>query len=385
LKSLLGRPNLKNLVTRVYLIQKSITRFIKERRTIKALHLFRNYSALFVVASSAVLVSATNLAAGKESSGFLFGYFGETENHSNPVENNMSLKADKKSDLALVKLAQASTAPEPTLPTAAPVEEEIITTEGQALIARNNQVQKAPAKEGGVVIYEVKEGDTIGAIATNNNITINTILWANEIDDIDSIMPGDKIFILPVSGMNYTIKKSDTLDSIAKKYKADKKQIMAFNNLPANEEIKEGETIVIPGGIKETPQPASTTGRIATRPYESFEEFSGKKLDGKAGTGRSFPYGYCTWYVAKKRYIPWSGNAGTWLYKAKSMGYATGKKPKVGSIMVTTENAYYGHVAYVEKVNENMITVSEMNFIDFAKISRRTLDARSRVIKGFIY
>lgn len=110
-----------------------------------------------------------------------------------------------------------------------------------------------------------------------------------------------------------------------------------------------------------------------------------KKLDGKAGAGHKFPYGYCTWYVAQKRYVPWGGNAGTWLYHAKSLGYQTGKAPRPGSIMVTTESRYYGHVALVEKVSGDTITVSEMNFVGWGKVSRRTISAKSRAIKGFIY
>jgi len=108
--------------------------------------------------------------------------------------------------------------------------------------------------------------------------------------------------------------------------------------------------------------PAGTTSpssRIAQRPYESFQSL-GRILTGKAGAGHRFPYGYCTWYVAQRRYVPWSGNAGTWLYKAKAMGYATGRTPKVGSIMVSSES-WWGHVAIVEKVSGSTITISEMN------------------------
>jgi surface antigen len=89
--------------------------------------------------------------------------------------------------------------------------------------------------------------------------------------------------------------------------------------------------------------------------------------------------------VAQKRYVPWGGNAGTWLYHAKAAGYATGRSPRPGAIMVSTENRYYGHVAIVEKVSGDIITVSEMNYVGFAKTSRRTLSASSRVIRGFIY
>ena len=115
MKSLFSRPNLKNLQEQIHIQQKNIIRFIKERRTIKVLHIFRNYSAFIVVLSSALLVSATNLSAGKESSGFLFGYFGNTEdNYENPIAKKMSIQTDKKTDLVLVPLSEASLAPDPS-------------------------------------------------------------------------------------------------------------------------------------------------------------------------------------------------------------------------------------------------------------------------------
>ena len=252
---------------------------------------------------------------------------------------------------------------------------------GNSVIAENSPVLKDPEEEGGVLIYEVKNGDTIGSIALAHNISANTILWANEIDDIDSIMPGDKLFILAVSGLSYTVKKGDSLDSIAKEYKANKEKIIAFNMLPANEEIEEGEEIIIPDGQKEIPQPAPAI--IAPRQYEDFN-LNGQKLSGNSKNSHRFPYGYCTWYVAQKKYIPWSGNAGTWLYKAKSAGYATGKTPRVGSIMVSSES-WWGHVAIVESVSGDSFTVSEMNYKGWGKRSTRTINKNNRVIKGFIY
>ncbi len=61
------------------------------------------------------------------------------------------------------------------------------------------------------------------------------------------------------------------------------------------------------------------------------------------------------------------------------------KTPRKGAIVVTTENRYYGHVALVEKVSKDTITVSEMNYMGFAKTSRRTIPINSRVIRGYIY
>lgn len=384
-KSLLGSANLKRLVERIQSAQKSIIRSIKERRTIKMLHLFRNYSALIVVISSAILVSVTNFAAGKETSGFLFGYFGTDNVNNNPVENKMSIQANQqRSSLAMVKLGESSMAPDPEAK--AKDDESPINLQGQAMVSANSPVKKDPEEEGGVIIYEVQSGDNISSIAAKNNLSVNTILWANELDDVDSIMPGDKIFILPADGLAYSIKKGDNLDDIAKKYKADREKIIAYNGLPANGEIKEGQEVIIPDGQKEIIRPVTpvtpSTG-IAARPYESFSAI-GKRLTASNGSGHRFPYGYCTWYVAQRRSIPWSGNAGTWLYKAKSYGYATGKVPKPGAVMVSAES-WWGHVAIVESVKGNSFTISEMNYAGFAKKSYRTLAIGSRVIKGFIY
>jgi surface antigen len=388
-KSLFNREKLKNLANRIYRIQRSIARFIKAHRTIKVLHLFRNYSALVVVISSVFLVSATNFAAGRESSGFLFGYFGTNESYDNPLKDKFFLKSSKKTDVALAPLSEARRAPDPT---AQNNDDNSLVTQGQALVAGTSPVKKDPEEDGGVIIYEVRSGDSVSAIAAKYSITVNTILWSNEMDNVDQIMPGDKIFILPISGLNYVIQKGDDIDSIAKKFKSDRDKIIAFNTLPANGELKEGEQITIPGGQKDVPRAAhpsssasQSTGAfgIAERPYSSFTP-SGKLLSGSGGSGHSFPYGYCTWYVAQRKYIPWSGNAGAWLYNAKSMGYATGKTPRVGAIMVSSES-WWGHVGIVESVSGSTFTVSEMNYKAWAKKDIRTIAIGERVIRGFIY
>jgi len=342
-----------------------------------------------VVISSAILVSATNLTAGKESSGFLFGSFGESEDYANPLENSMSLKANsQKSNLSIIKLAQTKIVSDPESIKELEQEKADDNLDDNAWVSVISPVREEPKEGGGVEVYEVKEGDTISGIAAKNHISVNTILWANEIDNIDSIKPGDSIFILPTDGFSYTVKKGDSIEDIAKKYKAEKDKIIAFNNLPASGDLTEGESILIPGGQKETVEirpasPVADSSKIAVRGYESFEAV-GKKVSGKAGTGHRFPYGYCTWYVAQKKYVPWSGNAGAWLFNAKSMGYATGRKPQVGAIIVTAESRW-GHVGIVEKVSGSTITISEMNYRGWARRSTRTIDASNRVIRGFIY
>ena len=98
-----------------------------------------------------------------------------------------------------------------------------------------------------------------------------------------------------------------------------------------------------------------------------------------------FAYGYCTWYVANKRYIPWLGNAIDWWPNARGYGQPEGQVPKVGAVMVTRESGY-GHVAYVETVNaDGSWTVSEMNFVGWNRVSGRTIRPGQVPLVGFIY
>jgi surface antigen len=109
-------------------------------------------------------------------------------------------------------------------------------------------------------------------------------------------------------------------------------------------------------------------------------------LTGAGPISNHFPAGYCTWYVASRRDIPWFGNAFDWWQNAQPYGYAEGQVPQVGAIMVTRESIAYGHVAYVEAVNrDGSWTVSEMNFVGWNVKSGRTIKPGQLPLVGFIY
>lgn len=108
------------------------------------------------------------------------------------------------------------------------------------------------------------------------------------------------------------------------------------------------------------------------------------RITAVSGSG-NFPYGYCTYYVAQRRQITWSGNAITWLAGARSAGFATGDEPQSGAILVTSEGGRTGHVAMVDAVGEGTITVSEMNYAGFGVISSRTIPTSYGRIMGYIY
>ena len=105
----------------------------------------------------------------------------------------------------------------------------------------------------------------------------------------------------------------------------------------------------------------------------------------EAPGGNHFAYGYCTWYVANRRNIPWMGNAIDWWPNAQAYGYAEGALPAVGAVMVTRESPI-GHVAYVESVGgDGSWTVSEMNYAGWNIVDNRTIHPGGVPLVGFIY
>ncbi len=110
-----------------------------------------------------------------------------------------------------------------------------------------------------IIAYVVQPGDTGRGIANKFGISFNTLLWANDLKNSSEIRAGDSLVILPVSGIQYEVKKGDTVDSIIKKFKpkdltdeADilsfRADILSFNNLAVNEGLEAGSTILIPDG-----------------------------------------------------------------------------------------------------------------------------------------
>jgi surface antigen len=108
---------------------------------------------------------------------------------------------------------------------------------------------------------------------------------------------------------------------------------------------------------------------------------------GGASCGNHFSYGYCTWYVANRRCIPWFGNAWEWYGNAQASGFPVGSQARVGAVAVWDQRmSGYGHVAYVESVQPNGFTVSEMNYNGWNTINTRFVPySNPGPLTGFIY
>ena len=110
-----------------------------------------------------------------------------------------------------------------------------------------------------VVRYAVHSGDTLTGIASRYHITMKTLWWANKLTSKDALKVGQVLVIPPVTGILWTVKEGDTLDSIATASKSDVETISEYNDLTSDTLII-GMQLMIPdgeGAPLPTPKPAA--------------------------------------------------------------------------------------------------------------------------------
>jgi len=107
-------------------------------------------------------------------------------------------------------------------------------------------------KRHGTITYIVENGDNAYKIAAKFGISVNTLLWANNLRSGVLLKPGQELIILPISGVRHLVQKGDSLNSIAKKYQASVSEIISFNNLKDETDIKIGQELIIPNGVLPT-------------------------------------------------------------------------------------------------------------------------------------
>lgn len=103
-------------------------------------------------------------------------------------------------------------------------------------------------------------------------VSVNTIVWANNLGSARSVHTGDVLVILPVSGIEKTIVRGDTLKSLAKKYNADANEIAEYNGLDSSAPLAIGSVIIIPGGeftsnVPTTKSSGSSKKKTISEPY----------------------------------------------------------------------------------------------------------------------
>ncbi|MGM9898130.1 MAG: glucosaminidase domain-containing protein [Enterococcus faecalis] len=123
-----------------------------------------------------------------------------------------------------------------------------------------------------------------------------------------------------------------------------------------------------------------------------FPAYNGENYD----TANSYAWGNCTQYVYNRitqlgRHIDLTmGNGKDWGVTGQARGYEVSRTPQAGTAVsfpagVLGADSVYGHVAFVEKVNQDgSIYISEMNVQGLNVVSTRTIPATQTSMLSYI-
>jgi surface antigen len=219
--------------------------------------------------------------------------------------------------------------------------------------------------------YTTVEGDTIPSVAARFSISADTVRWANSLIG-DSVAPGTKLKILPITGVIVVARDGDTASKIASTTNASAEEIALFNDIDVNAAIASGTQIIVPNGSPRAVAP--------TRFRSSASSGYGFAANPVFGGGNTYARGYCTWHAANRRAaigrpIPnRMGNAISWARAAASAGYAVDGNPRAGDVLWHRNIGGAGHVAFVEGVNaDGSLLVSDMNYPSWGRVTYRTV------------
>jgi lysozyme len=99
-------------------------------------------------------------------------------------------------------------------------------------------------------LYTVKPGDTLSKIARAYGTTVSYLATLNGIANPNQIAAGTTICVKAQgsqpSGFYYTVKRGDTLYSIARKYGTTPACLAQVNNIPNPDELYAGRVLWIP-------------------------------------------------------------------------------------------------------------------------------------------
>lgn len=94
-----------------------------------------------------------------------------------------------------------------------------------------------------MLIHVVQEGESVYSIAQNYQSTVDEIVQANELDQLEDLVVGQAI-VIPVR--TYTVQAGDSFYSIGNKFGIPYQQLADFNALDVNTPLQVGQVLQIP-------------------------------------------------------------------------------------------------------------------------------------------
>jgi len=118
--------------------------------------------------------------------------------------------------------------------------------------------------------YRVKQGDMIGIIAEENNISQDTLITVNHITATRSLQIGTYLKIPSIPGILYTVRQDgETLEKIAASYDISADKCSQVNNVALDTSLKAGATLFLPDALMDEITKKEINGDLFHKPLKS--------------------------------------------------------------------------------------------------------------------
>lgn len=221
-------------------------------------------------------------------------------------------------------------------------------------IALSESVTESDTTSTQISSYIVREGDTLSGIAKMFGVSVNTVMWANDLSRTSTLRSGQILIILPITGIKYTVGKGDTIKGIALKYKANVDEILQYNDISLSSTLVVGQTIIIPDAELQVSVPTKSVAKTSSAHDTNGPNYSGYySRPVKGGTKTQGLHGYNGVDIASY--------SGASIYAAASgkviLSSGSGWNGGYGNLIIISHNngtqTVYGHLS------KNLVSVGQ--------------------------
>lgn len=228
------------------------------------------------------------------------------------------------------------------------------------------QTKAQPKVSANHVTHEVKSGESLYTLANDYGVTVDSLREANDLSS-SALQVGQSLTINDPTKDPSAVQSAPTAAPVKTSVQQTAK---VQSSTPAPQKTEQQSNSTANNNVVSKPQQtvSNSSNTVQSTPVASSNQQHGQAAN---SAGNTYAWGQCTWF-AKNR-ASWAGNywgnGGNWDSSARSQGFAVDNTPAAGSLVVFhpgqsvggqwTADGYAGHVAYVESVSGNTITISQ--------------------------
>jgi murein DD-endopeptidase MepM/ murein hydrolase activator NlpD len=115
------------------------------------------------------------------------------------------------------------------------------------MLSRNTDYAEPEERPGLKIVYHtVKRGQTLGQIAREYGISMDSICGSNKLVSYDMVGEGTRLRIPNREGILYTVKKGQSIYSISRMYRVPVEKVLADNTFYRSDFVAEGDVVFVP-------------------------------------------------------------------------------------------------------------------------------------------